>query len=123
MEDKEKKVKETEKYSITKKALLDGYFHVIDGKPLGISQGKMTIKSFQGKKTKVPEYGSVLEYVKETIEGESVPMEKSTGKTYFEDLSPIQVHQLVEAKVIILTDKQKASYHKWLKEVFYTKKK
>lgn len=119
----EAKVQEPEKYYITSKVLLEGYFHKIEGKPLGVSQGKMEIRTFQGQKKKVPSYGSVLEYVTETIEGTEQPFEKPTGKTYFEDLTPKQIHELVVAKVIVLNKEQTVKYKEWLINVLYNKKK
>lgn len=115
--------KEPEKYYITSKVLLDGYFHRIDGRPLGVSQGKIEVRSFQGQKKKVPVYGSVLEYGVEMIEGSEQPFEKPSGKTYFEDLTPKQIHELVVAKVIVLNKEQTIRYKEWLVNVLYNKKK
>ena len=98
-----KVVKEdTEKYQINPTVLFDGYSAVIDGRQFAVSNGHIEKKKnfVTNKTTKVRIGGSVVEDGKET------------GLDYFTDLSPLQLHKLTQANVIILTETQGKEYNR-----------
>ena len=112
---------DAEKYYCTEKALLEGYYHVIDGKEIAIAKGEIKKVNLKGSTKKVPAYGSVVKYEEQIIGGRKQLVEVPTGKTYFEDLTPLQVHVLLVAGVIALTSEQVPVYKKWTHEVLFKK--
>ena len=118
---KEETVEAVEKYHCTEKALLEGYYALIDGKDIAISKGDMKKINLKGSTKKVPAYGSVVNYEEQIIGGRKQMVEMPTGKTYFENLTPKQIHILLIAGIITLTKEQAEVYKKWTHEVLYKK--
>lgn len=116
--------KTEQKYYVTRKALWDGYYHEnIDGNKIGISKGHYAKDSTGIGNKNIPVFGSVIEFTNEVIEGDEYPVAKPTGKNYFENLSPLAVHLLYVANVIVLNEEQLKAYKSWMVESLYVKKK
>lgn len=109
------------------KIRMEGYFGVIDGRAIAITPREFSVF----------EVGTGLMYRKMTKEAEVLIGKKGkenfssvqidydnmehTGKDYFENLTPLEIHNLAVAKVIKLNKAQGEIYNKWLNEVLYKK--
>lgn len=108
-----------EKYKIRDRILEEGYFGEIEDRKFIVSPAKkdvMVDPSTGTKRNAITKYGTVLVPAPDTMEGTF-----DTGKNYFENLTPLDIHILVCAKVIDLNKAQGKVYNEWLK-TFYKKK-
>lgn len=103
----------SESYLITQKIFEQGYFGVIDGKTFLVTKGEIKF---------VPD-GKTGNKVRKLVPGKVMENEAETDKKTFDDLTPLQVHELVQAGVVTLNGDQTLAYSKWQKDVLYKKSK
>lgn len=94
---------ETQRYKLTNKVLMEGYFAEIDDRKFMITRGETKIGFTKDGKQIIKQVpGSVFK------DG------KPTEKHYLENLSDKQIHELYIAGVIELTNGQKKDYDKFV---------